>query len=175
MRRWVKPSDADAGSAAREFLRLYCELAQDKQLGAVAREELRNKVRNRLAQLADQIRKRIARETRLAKAKGPKKLETPADKTETLAKWGGAGGQPGRGGGQPALGAGGQGQFNVPDNGQELVDLIQSVIAPGSWDINGGPGSIYYWQPFHALVVRQTGEVHEEIGGMLEQLEKANR
>jgi hypothetical protein len=168
LRRWVKPSDADAGSAAREFLRIYYELAQDKQLGAVTREELRNKVRNRLAQLADQIRKRIARETRLAKAKGPKKLETPADKTELLAQLGGAGGQ-------PAAGAGGQGQFNVPDNGQELVDLIQSVIAPSSWDINGGPGSIYYWRPFHALVVRQTGEVHEQIGGTLEQLEKASR
>jgi hypothetical protein len=83
--------------------------------------------------------------------------------------------QRGGAGGQPAPGAGGQGQFNALDNGQELVDLIQSVIAPSSWDINGGPGSIYYWRPFHALVVRQTGEVHEEIGGTLQQLERANR
>ena len=95
------------------------------------------------------------------------------DKMEPLAQWAGAGGQQGRGTGPAASGAGGPGQSGAPDNGQELVDLIQRVIAPSSWEVNGGPGSIYYWRPFQALVIRQTGEVHEQIGGTLEQLQKA--
>ena len=31
----------------------------------------------------------------------------------------------------------------VEDDGEELVELIQTVISPDSWDINGGRGPIY--------------------------------
>ncbi|MFN0056313.1 MAG: hypothetical protein ACKV0T_29560 [Planctomycetales bacterium] len=49
----------------------------------------------------------------------------------------------------------------------ELIDLIQSTIAPESWDVNGGRGTIRYYRPLHVLVVRQTAEVHAQIGGTL--------
>ena len=42
-------------------------------------------------------------------------------------------------------------------------------------DVNGGLGSIYYWQPGRALVVRQTGAAHDDIGNLLRQLEQVNR
>jgi hypothetical protein len=51
------------------------------------------------------------------------------------------------------------------DDGQALVELIQATIAPQSWDVNGGSGSIVYWPAWHVLVVRQTDDVHEQIGG----------
>ena len=60
------------------------------------------------------------------------------------------------------------------DNGQQLVDLIQNVISPKCWDVNGGACSIYYWQPQHAIVVRATGDVHDEISDTLEQLNRSN-
>jgi len=59
------------------------------------------------------------------------------------------------------------------DHGEELVELIQTVIAPQSWDVAGGPGSIYYWKQLHVLVVRQTSEVHGEMGDVLGQLRRA--
>jgi len=59
------------------------------------------------------------------------------------------------------------------DYGEELVDLIQTVIAPHSWDINGGPGSIYYYRHLHVLVIRQTGQVHGRVGGALNNLRAA--
>jgi len=59
------------------------------------------------------------------------------------------------------------------DDGDELVSLIESVIAPDFWDTNGGPGSIRYYKPLHALVVRATSEMHHSLGGVLKGLRKA--
>jgi hypothetical protein len=33
----------------------------------------------------------------------------------------------------------------VAANAQELIDLIQSTVAPDTWAINGGQGTIYYF------------------------------
>ena len=57
-------------------------------------------------------------------------------------------------------------------NAAALIDLIQSTVAPNSWDIRGGQGSIVYFSPGGGLVVRQTGEAHQVIGGGLEQMRK---
>ena len=55
---------------------------------------------------------------------------------------------------------------------QELIDLIQSTIAPESWAVNGGKGTILFYQPQNALVVRQTAEAHEQLGSVLQQLRR---
>jgi hypothetical protein len=60
-----------------------------------------------------------------------------------------------------------------PDGGQELVDLIQKTIAPQSWDINGGQGSIMYWPGNQVIVVRQTEDVHEALGAFVDQVQRA--
>ena len=59
------------------------------------------------------------------------------------------------------------------DYGNQLAELIQTVIAPSTWERIGGPGSIYYYRPSRALVVRQTGEVHDQIGGLIGDLRRA--
>lgn len=65
-------------------------------------------------------------------------------------------------------GAGG----GVQSNGQDLVELIQTVVRPESWDVNGGEGSIFFYSPLKDLVIRQTGEVHGEISETVEALRK---
>ncbi|MFZ5833545.1 MAG: hypothetical protein ACOY3P_25950 [Planctomycetota bacterium] len=50
------------------------------------------------------------------------------------------------------------------------VALIRTTIAPASWDVNGGRGSVCYWRPGRAIVVRQNAEVHGQLGGVIEQL-----
>lgn len=55
----------------------------------------------------------------------------------------------------------------IPDYGPDLVSLIESTIAPSFWDTVGGPGSIVYYKPLHALVIRATSDVHHQIGGVL--------
>lgn len=64
----------------------------------------------------------------------------------------------GRGGGLP------------DDNGDELLDLIRTIIHPDFWQINGGSGRAYYYQPLRILVVRATQRVHEDMQSLLERL-----
>lgn len=56
------------------------------------------------------------------------------------------------------------------DHGPELVELIETTIAPASWDKQGGNGVIRFWAPAHALVVRQSGDVQHDLAGLLKDL-----
>jgi hypothetical protein len=182
LRRWAKPGDKDADQAARDFLLLYQELLRDDQISKAQREELRLKVRGRLIALAQQISKRVAIENRLAKKNGAKPDAGPKP-ADILAQWGGGmapgmggagmGRGPGMGGGMMPGAGGGGGSSLLGDSGQELVDLIQAVIAPHTWDVNGGPGSIKYWRPGLSIVVRASDEVHGQVGGLVDQLQRA--
>jgi hypothetical protein len=185
MRRWARATDAQASKAAIEFLALYHEFQDDKQLPPSSREQLRIRVRYRLIQLSDQISRRVAREKRLAQNQpgdqAPKTLQPPEDKPAELAQMGMMGGMAGRpgfgGGAMGGMPAGAPGaQNNQPDDyGQDLVDLIQKTIAPSTWDVNGGAGTIYYWNPGHAMVIMQTDDVHDQIADVLLQLQNAGR
>jgi hypothetical protein len=127
--------------------------------------------------LSDQITLRVARERRLAKTReAEKRKHAPGAKADSMESAEGAPGArrdaylaplaaPARGGAA----------MRMPDHGEELVELIQTVIRPETWDVNGGTGTIYYWYPGRALVIRQMDEVHEEIADVLGQLRRAGR
>lgn len=67
------------------------------------------------------------------------------------------------------------GRFAPPwDHGEELVDLITSVIDPTFWRRNGGVGSIHYYQPSLVLVIRASQQGNEEVGDLLEKLRANN-
>jgi hypothetical protein len=184
MRRWARPTDKEADLAAREFLVLYAELERDDQLAISQREDLRTKIRSRLLKLAQQIKRRVAIEKRLAREQQPGSVDAAPD--EELAQWGGFGGMGGMGGaGMGGMGGAGMGGMGMggfgggpmanDDAGEELVELIQQTIAPTTWDVNGGPGSIYYWRPGRCIVVRQMGDVHDQVGNLLEQMQRLGR
>jgi len=80
----------------------------------------------------------------------------------------------GQGGGMMGGGMGGMG-MQQRDTGEELVDLIQTTVAPDSWEENGGPGSIRFFRTNYSVIIRQTAENHEEIADMLRQLGRVNR
>lgn len=61
----------------------------------------------------------------------------------------------------------------VRDHSQELIDLIQRTIKPDHWDVHGGPGSMFYYRPLMALVVRATSEVHGNVGGLMRAMRQA--
>ncbi|MEM9701163.1 MAG: hypothetical protein AAF907_01815 [Planctomycetota bacterium] len=69
--------------------------------------------------------------------------------------------------GDTSLAGGGQLQ-----NARQLINLIQSVIAPETWDVNGGPSTISYFEMYQIMVVRAPQQVQEEIGGLLGGLRK---
>ena len=49
----------------------------------------------------------------------------------------------------------------------QLVELIQRVVAPDLWDVQGGSGTIQYFAMRRVLVVRATTDVHEQIRDLL--------
>ncbi len=64
------------------------------------------------------------------------------------------------------------GSGGVSSDVQELIQLIQTTVSPDSWTVNGGRGTMGFYAPQNLLVIRQTAEVHEEIGGALRQLRR---
>jgi hypothetical protein len=42
-----------------------------------------------------------------------------------------------------------------------------TMIDPDSWDIRGGPGTVRYYAPKRAIVVRQSAEVHVSLKASL--------
>jgi hypothetical protein len=186
LRRWARPSDYEARVAAQEFVRLYAELDGSNPLAASQKESLKAKVRGRLTELVKQVAKQAAIDRRLARGQ-PVSVELP-ESAALLAQMGGVGG----GFGQAGFGQGGFGQGGAgfgggmgqggsvlgpadADHGEALVELIQKTISPSSWDVNGGLGSMYYWRPGRALVVRATDEVHGQVGDVLNQLQRAGQ
>lgn len=170
--RLARPEDEQLEAAVEEFLFVHQELRDDSEMAASQREYYRAKVESRLQQLSIQLKKRISRNKRLAKTKPPQAIRRIEDVPGQLAQrqaGGGAAALPAAGGGMMDS----RGRLPADDYGQQLVELIQKTIAPSTWDVNGGLGTIYYWRPGRALVVRQTGEVHERMGGALEQLRRA--
>ena len=59
---------------------------------------------------------------------------------------------------------------NITPDFDSLIEMIQSTVAPSSWDEVGGPGSIAKFDTNLSLVLDQTQEVHEEVVDLLEQL-----
>jgi hypothetical protein len=104
---------------------------------------------------------------------GPDNWLPPQRAVNAVAGQGGAGfgaGAPGQNGNQVGGGGAGGLEQAAQVNGDALVDLIQKTIAPESWDINGGPGSIVYYGNFRALVVRQSEEGHSDVSNLLKVL-----
>ncbi|MGB1930875.1 MAG: hypothetical protein ACPHO8_16325 [Mariniblastus sp.] len=63
------------------------------------------------------------------------------------------------------------GQLAPPwDHGQDLVDLITTVIHPNSWRRNGGNASVHYYQPSRVLVLHASLQGHQETSNLLEKL-----
>lgn len=56
-------------------------------------------------------------------------------------------------------------QLQMAQTVSQLVDMVQRTIDPGSWQINGGPGSVTFYPATMSLVIKQSAEMHFVIGG----------
>ncbi|HVX14387.1 MAG TPA: hypothetical protein VHC22_24585 [Pirellulales bacterium] len=146
---------AEQRDQARTFLKLYADAAA---LPTAERGRYQLRLKSRLVRLAGSIRKEQSKRgssagdastaSRGSESSGIQSTSVRASTNST-----------GFGGG-------------AQDDGQALVELIEATIAPQSWDVNGGAGTIKYWPAWHVLVVRQTDDVHEQIGGAVHQMRR---
>src|SRR5262249_17371567 len=58
-------------------------------------------------------------------------------------------------------------RLQMLQNVAQLIDLIQNTVEPSSWQANGGLGTISFYEPTMSLVIRQTAEMHYQLGGAL--------
>lgn len=84
----------------------------------------------------------------------------------------GRGGRRGAGLGPMVSPAGGSGgavsaadDTRLDESVRNLIRVIESTVKPESWRVNGGPGTIAFFQG--KLIVRNSAEVHEILGGSL--------
>ena len=176
LRREAVETGEKQHTAVRDLVRLYKQLQADKKIAPNDRERLRIKVRSRLMTFARETsaatakRKRIQRgrerranRGRKAKPARPATIGLSDPARHILAQQ--VGGLAGGLGGAGGAAAGG-----LKDDGEELVELIQTVISPGHWEVNGGPGSIVYYRGLHVLIVRASDDVHGKLGNVLDNL-----
>lgn len=172
-------SKEDQVAAILDLCKLYEELKRDPRVAeSPTLLSYRNKAWSRLNKVKGEVERQIARQRRMERRNryqpDPEMMAQVDQATELLAGQmsvlGHAYGGPSRIFSQ-ASGAFGGGA--IGDYGDDLVNLIQRTIDPEFWDIVGGPGSIMYYRPLHALVITATSEVHESIGGSLDALRKA--
>jgi hypothetical protein len=186
--------------AVEDLIDHYITLRLDPSLGDFQRQRLTGLVRSRLLGVKDRLRleekrahtaaeidtqsiasrkaqgppppavaEREAADSRLAERAVRRAADSVAQLSHlVLAQQVGAGPA-----GQAAAGALAAAPPLATDYGPDLVDLIETVIAPSTWERNGGPGSIYYYRPLRVLVIRQTGEVHGQIGDTIGALRRA--
>ena len=172
LRRESSAKDAAREPAVRDLVALYESLEKAKGIDQEERTELRGLVRNRLLRVSQRISKRLEKTGKKSAAvlAADAVAQSSGSAADAAAPSSGSAPQAGPGnsaGGQPTASGGRGGQQGPADYGLELVELIQHTIAPQSWDVNGGNGTIIYFSPRHAIVVRQTDDVHEDLGGVL--------
>ena len=67
--------------------------------------------------------------------------------------------------GRRGTGGAGDPSAKLDTRTRKLIEVITGAIEPGSWQINGGRGTIGYFRG--RLVIRNSLEVHQRIGGAL--------
>jgi general secretion pathway protein D len=72
--------------------------------------------------------------------------------------------------GLPQSRSGGQQSHGTDFSG--LIDLLTTTVEPGTWDVDGGSGTIGTNENTLSLVIRQTAPVHDQIVDLLSQLRK---
>ncbi len=171
-REATAPTKADRATAIHQLTVLYRELKADPRL---SESETLTKHKNRLWGRLIRVKKDLQHEFKRSDHAATSNADASADEltlglTESLSLVGYTSGGPAHLLSQ-VRGAGGGGA--IPDYGPGLVALIERTIAPEFWDVAGGPGTIVYYAPLRALVVRATSEVHHNVGGVLNAIRAA--
>jgi len=167
-------TDAERAAAVFRMTELYQEIRRHPNAAvSPTLKEYKAKLWSRLTRVKRGIQRQLARDEGGKTPAGPPELDAAQDARVTLAAASLAdhlqvvgatmGGPTSVFSQRPTARGGGA----IPDYGPALVSLIERTISPEFWDVRGGPGTIVYYQPLMALVVRATSEVHHNVGGAL--------
>jgi hypothetical protein len=146
--RTARVRDIDAAAVAPDLVMLYAALHAPNDLPGSELVTMRRRVERRLELVRDRLRRDLY-ESRQSEERNARRSRSRD------------------GAGASAFGTGFPGQAAEQQNAQALIDLITNTIEPDSWETNGGRGRIIYFSPLRVLVIRNSQDVHEQIGGAL--------
>lgn len=182
LRREPRATDEERSELVRDMCQLYREIGKHPLL--VTNELLQDRqasLRVRLRKIQKNIEEKLARveKTQRKKRRGQSASDSDqellAEVASQMAVQMGTISCSMGGAAEYFSQAGAAGGAATRDNGRELVELIQATIVPDFWDVNGGLGTIVYYAPLQALVVRATGDVHGNVREILGGLRDAGK
>jgi hypothetical protein len=160
------------GSAVQRLCEIHASIVADPRFATSdTLKTYRAKLWSRLTKIKQDLRRDVAKEIgkpAVDPAQEQALRLSAASMADALSLADSAGGAP-----TGLLARGGAAQIDA--NAQTLIELIERTIDPDFWDVNGGPGTIFYYPNLQCLVVRATGEVHGKIGGVLGGVRDAGR
>jgi hypothetical protein len=154
----------DAAAMVPQLVELFNEVRANERMVPDDQSRYQGLLRARLQTLSKELKKQLPLER-------PAHVAIPADKgPPVLAQQaaGAANRQNGNAFNVPNAANAGAGRDITSANAQSLIDLIETTIAPTTWQRAGGQGTIRYYRPLRVLVIRQTGEIHDQLGGLLQ-------
>jgi hypothetical protein len=168
-------TDAERGRTVRRLAEVYLEIVGDERFTShPTLQQQRNKVWTRLTRIRDELKRRRGSEARTPREPSPDDEQGQHELAGSLAAHLHLASQT-MGGPSAVFAEAAGGGAIVDDYSEELIDLITNTINPSHWNINGGPGSIAYYRPAMALVVRASSEVQGRVGDVVGGLRDAGR
>jgi hypothetical protein len=160
------------GAAVQRLCEIHAAIVSDPRYATSdTLKSYRAKLWSRLTKVKQDLRRDVARDTGKPAADPASEQAmrlSAASMADALSLADSAAGAP-----TGLLARGGAAQ--IESNAQALIELIERTIDPDFWDVNGGPGTIFYYPNLQCLVIRATGEVHGKIGGVLGGVRDAGR
>jgi hypothetical protein len=154
------PDDEVRAKQVRRMCEVYLEVVGDERfLTSPTFQQQKAKLYTRLLRIRDELKRRSHMENR-----GREADQAQRELAGSLAAHLQLASQTLGGPATVFEGASGGGAVADPD---PLIDLITETINPSHWNVNGGPGSIKFYGPALALVVRASSEVQGRVGDVI--------
>lgn len=117
-------------------------------------------LRGRLIHVRDELKRKLARASRVGESDYEGVLMNSLMDQMRLADSLG-------GGVTSGLGLGGHAGAAELDSARQLIELIEATIDPNVWRAGGGESVAIYYAPLHVLVVRANSNVHAKVALLL--------
>lgn len=158
--------DATRGQKVRRMADVYLEVVGDERFVTnPLLQQTKSKLHTRLIKIRDDLKRRRNIDQRIVeKRRSDGDQQQQREVAASLATHLQLASQ--TLGGPAAVFEGATGGASI-DYADDLIDLITETISPTHWNVNGGEGSIMFYRPALALVVRASSEVQSGVGGLL--------
>jgi hypothetical protein len=165
LRTEAKDDDAARYRQVQRMSQVYLEIVGDERfVSSPVLQQQKSKLHTRLLKIRDELKRQRSTDKRTVDKRPTDNDQQQREIAASMAAHLQLASQ--SLGGPSAVFEGASGGAPV-DYADDLIDLITETISPTHWNVNGGEGSIMFYRPVLAIVVRASSEVQSGVGGLL--------